>query len=127
MDGITYCIIASMGFAILENIVYTLQYGWQTGVMRAFTAVPAHALFSGIMGHYMGIAKFTKDPILAKKLMRRGLIAGIFFHGLYDFLLMSGVVVLALMVFPLLAYMWTILNRSIRSSNGHSKETIKYI
>lgn len=127
LDGITYCIIASMGFAILENIIYTLQYGWQTGVMRAFTAVPAHALFSGIMGHYIGRAKFTKDPAQVKKLMRQGLLAGVFFHGLYDFLLMSGIVALALLVFPLLAYMWTILNHSIRQANGHKADPIRYI
>ena len=127
MDGITYCIIASMGFAILENIIYTLQYGWGTGVLRAFTAVPAHALFSGIMGHYIGIAKFTKDPARVKQLMRRGLAAGIFFHGLYDFLLMSGVPILIFMVFPLLAYMAVVLNHAIRMANKGDLKTIKYI
>lgn len=127
MDGITYCIIASMGFAILENIMYTFQYGWQTGVMRAVTAVPAHALFSGIMGHYLGVAKFTKDPEQARRLRRRGLMAGVFFHGLYNFLLMSGIPVLAFMVFPLLAYMATLLHRAIHSANKGSLEAIRYI
>jgi protease PrsW len=127
MDGITYCIIASMGFAILENIIYTLQYGWGTGVLRAFTAVPAHALFSGIMGHYIGIAKFTKDKAQVKRLMRNGLIAGVFFHGLYDFLLMSGISYLIFMVFPLLGYMAVILNHSIRMANKGDMQTIKYI
>jgi RsiW-degrading membrane proteinase PrsW (M82 family) len=127
MDGITYCIIASMGFAVLENIIYTLQYGWGTGVLRAFTAVPAHALFSGIMGHYMGIAKFTKTPEQVNRLLRRGLAAGILFHGLYNFLLMSGIPILMIMVFPLLAYMAVILNHAIRMANKGDMTPIRYI
>jgi len=126
MDGITYCIIASMGFAILENIVYTFQYGWETGVLRAFTAVPAHAMFSGIMGHYIGIAKFTKGKEAAKKLMWKGLAAGVFFHGLYDFLLMSGIPLLIVMVIPLLAYMGYLLHRIIHDANKGSLESIRY-
>lgn len=127
MDGITYCIIASMGFAILENIVYTFQFGWQTGVLRAFTAVPAHALFSGIMGHYIGLAKFAKDPLSVRRLMRKGLWAGVFFHGLYDFLLMSGVPILIFFVFPLLAYMAFILHRAINRAHQGELTPIKYI
>jgi len=118
MDGITYCILASMGFAIFENVLYTLQFGVGTGVLRAFTAVPAHALFSGIMGFYIGLAKFEKNEKKRKKLFYTGLFAGVFFHGLYDFLLMSGIVWMILAVFPLLVYMWIILNRAIREVQG---------
>lgn len=106
MDGITYCIIASMGFAVFENIMYTFQFGVGIGILRAFTAVPAHALFSGIMGYYIGVAKFTKDPALVKKLFWKGLAWGVFLHGLYNFLLMSGMPILILLVFPLLVTMW---------------------
>lgn len=117
MDGITYCILASMGFAMFENIVYTYQYGLGTGVLRAFTAVPAHALFSGIMGYYIGLAKFTKNKELEKKLISRGLWLAVFYHGLYDFLLMSGVPILVLFVFPLLGIMAYDLNKKIHHSH----------
>jgi RsiW-degrading membrane proteinase PrsW (M82 family) len=117
MDGITYCILASMGFAMFENIVYTYQYGLGTGILRAFTAVPAHALFSGIMGYYIGLAKFSKDPELEKKFISRGLWLGVFYHGLYDFLLLSGLPILALSVFPLLGVMAYDLNRKIHHSH----------
>lgn len=118
MDGITYCIIASMGFAVFENIMYTFQYGVGIGIMRAFTAVPAHALFSGIMGYYIGVAKFTKDKEQVKKLFNKGLWMGVLFHGLYDFLLMSGVPELILLVFPLLIYMWFELHSLIKKAHG---------
>ena len=50
-DGIVYAVMVSMGFAALENILYTYQYGFGVGVTRAFTAVPAHATFGIITGH----------------------------------------------------------------------------
>lgn len=121
MDGISYCIVASMGFAAFENIIYTFEYGVGTGILRAFTAVPAHAMFSGIMGYYIGLAKFTKKPAQVKVLFKRGLIAGVIFHGLYDFLLMSGIPILILLVIPLLIYMWVKLHKVIRLA--HQKPT----
>ena len=85
MDGITYCIVASMGFAAFENINYTFQFGIGTGIMRAFTAVPAHALFSGIMGYYIGVAKFTKNRDVKNSCEKVSSPAS--FPRLYDFLL----------------------------------------
>ena len=58
-DGIVYAVMVSMGFAALENILYTYQYGFGVGVTRAFTAVLAHATFGVIMGYFMGKAKFS--------------------------------------------------------------------
>ena len=49
-----------MGFATLENILYADRFGLQTVMIRAFTAVPAHAIFAIIMGYYIGLAKFNK-------------------------------------------------------------------
>lgn len=44
-DGIIYAVIVSMGFACTENILYVLEAGYETAILRAFTAVPAHATF----------------------------------------------------------------------------------
>ena len=49
-DGIVYAVMVSMGFATLENVLYVYSYGFETGVLRAFTAVPAHATFAILMG-----------------------------------------------------------------------------
>ena len=83
-DGIVYAVMVSMGFAALENILYTLQYGYGVGVTRAFTAVPAHATFGIIMGYFMGKAKFSNNRI---KLNLLGLLFATLFHGSYDFFL----------------------------------------
>lgn len=83
-DGIVYAVFVSMGFAALENILYVFQYGFETGITRAFTAVPAHATFGVLMGYFMGKAKFTNHKL---KYNLFGLIAATIFHGAYDFFL----------------------------------------
>ena len=83
-DGIVYAVMVSMGFATLENVLYTFQYGAGTGILRAFTAVPAHATFAILMGYFMGKAKFAKNK---KVLNLTGLLIATIFHGAYDFFL----------------------------------------
>lgn len=84
-DGIVYAVMVSMGFATLENVIYVYQYGFTTGIMRMFTAVPAHATFAIIMGYFLGKAKFTHRKILYFTIV--SLLAATAFHGAYDYLL----------------------------------------
>ncbi|SHI55992.1 PrsW family intramembrane metalloprotease [Algibacter luteus] len=83
-DGIVYAVMVSMGFAATENIFYVLEGGYQTALLRAFTAVPAHATFGVLMGYFMGKAKFAKNRIILNLF---GLFLAIVFHGTYDFFL----------------------------------------
>ncbi len=55
-DGIVYAICVSLGFAFVEDFLYGYA---DLGVLllRAFTAVPLHAVASGVMGYYVGIEK----------------------------------------------------------------------
>ncbi len=87
-DAIVYAVMVSMGFAALENVLYVSGYGLGTGVLRAFTAVPAHATFAVMMGYFMGIQKFG-GPDKANY-GTYGLLVATFFHGAYDFFLMSN-------------------------------------
>jgi RsiW-degrading membrane proteinase PrsW (M82 family) len=83
-DGIVYAVMVSMGFAALENVLYVYQYGVETGILRAFTAVPAHATFAILMGYFIGKAKFSKNKIQFNLF---GLLVATIFHGSYDFFL----------------------------------------
>lgn len=85
-DGIVYSVMISMGFAGFENILYSMQ-GMGTAVLRAFTAVPAHATFAVAMGYYVGLAKFNPEKKGIYQLLGVGL--AVIFHGFYDFFLMS--------------------------------------
>jgi protease PrsW len=82
-DGIVYALMVSMGFATLENVLYTFQYGVATGILRMFTAVPAHATFGILMGYFLGKAKFTHQRSLYYSVV--ALLVATIFHGAYDY------------------------------------------
>jgi len=82
-DGIVYAVMVSMGFATIENIIYVFQYGFTTGFLRMFTAVPAHAAFAIIMGYFLGKAKFTHRRELYFSAV--ALLSPAVFHGAYDY------------------------------------------
>jgi RsiW-degrading membrane proteinase PrsW (M82 family) len=82
-DGIVYAVMVSMGFATLENLMYVYSYGFETGILRMFTAVPAHATFGVIMGYFLGIGKFRKTNSFYFSLL--ALLGATFFHGAYDY------------------------------------------
>jgi RsiW-degrading membrane proteinase PrsW (M82 family) len=89
MDGVVYTVVASLGFACMENILYVLGGTIGTALTRAVTAIPLHATASGLMGYYIGRAKFAETPRMERALINRGLRIAIFVHGTYDFLLFS--------------------------------------
>lgn len=83
-DGIVYAVMVSMGFAATENIMYVIDGGAKVALVRAFTAVPAHATFGILMGYFMGKAKFSNNRT---QLNLTGLFLAVLFHGAYDFFL----------------------------------------
>lgn len=103
-DGIVYAVFVSLGFAAVENIMYVFDSGIQTGILRAVTAVPAHALFGITMGYYLGLARFLPDQ--RQKLLFKAFFYPLILHGIYDFLLMSAHPVLLLLFIPYLIYLW---------------------
>lgn len=73
-DAIEFSIIAALGFAFIENILY-FYYIWQfqgtevllvSFVFRGIFSTFAHILFSGIYGYFYGLAYFA-DPIWAEE------------------------------------------------------------
>ncbi len=91
LDGIIYGIAAALGFASVENVVYLFRMeDASVVVVRAFTATLGHVAFTGSIGFFFGLAKFTR-PARRCVLMIAGLGIGILFHGAYDvFLFMEG-------------------------------------
>lgn len=87
-DGIVYATYVSLGFAAVENILYVSGGGLVTGVMRALTAVPAHAIFGITMGFYFGMARFYQKE--SRSLKQKALLFPILLHGIYDFILFTG-------------------------------------
>jgi RsiW-degrading membrane proteinase PrsW (M82 family) len=117
MDGVVYTVMASLGFACMENILYVMGGTIGTALTRAVTAIPLHATASGLMGYYIGRAKFAPSAQTERALMNRGLRIAIFVHGTYDFLLFATPVLgtwLLVGLFPLLAGTFLVLRSRIR-------------
>ncbi|MCX7696958.1 MAG: PrsW family glutamic-type intramembrane protease [Bacteroidales bacterium] len=87
MDGIVYAVFVSLGFALVENVFYVFQDVNEyltTGVVRAFTTVPAHAFFAIIMGFYLAKKKFYQKSLFP------ALLLPFIAHGIYDFILFAS-------------------------------------
>ncbi|MCP4292286.1 MAG: PrsW family intramembrane metalloprotease [bacterium] len=88
MDGVVYGVAASLGFATIENILYVTQSGFGVAILRAFTSVPAHALFGAVMGVFVGKARFPGER--SRFFLFQALAWPTILHGLYDFPLMAN-------------------------------------
>lgn len=117
-DGIVYAVFVSLGFAALENIFYIFDEGITVGILRAFTAVPAHALFGIIMGFYIGLAKF--DGTNTGGMLWKAFLFAWFFHGVYDFLLMTGNPWFILLELP---FMFFLIRKALKRMKKLSEES----
>jgi RsiW-degrading membrane proteinase PrsW (M82 family) len=85
-DGIVYAVFISLGFALVENIMYVAEGGVTVAIGRALLAVPGHGFFGVLMGYFFSKAKFT--PHKKQIYLFRAFFYPVLFHGLYDFFLM---------------------------------------
>ncbi len=91
-DAIVYSIFVSLGFAFVENVGYSFNYGITASLLRAIISVPGHAFFAIYMGYYLGLAKMY----YSKKRKKQGRINKLFsiliptiLHGIYNYCLIS--------------------------------------
>jgi RsiW-degrading membrane proteinase PrsW (M82 family) len=87
-DGILYAVLVSLGFALVENILYVWQGGLDVAALRAVLSVPAHALFAVLMGYYFSLARFHRLT-LRTYYLHLALWWPVLLHGLFDFSLMA--------------------------------------
>ena len=117
-DGIVYACFISLGFGGVENILYVMDGGAGLGLIRAFTAVPAHALFGVIMGYHAGLAKFFPGEKFFRLFL--ALAMPVLLHGVYDFILMSAHPYLLLAFIPYVAFLWIFGFRRMRELSDRS-------
>lgn len=121
-EGIIYTIVASLGFACMENILYVMQGSWPVALARGFTAVPMHAVCSGMMGYYIGRAKLAETAREEKKLMNNGLWLAVVLHGLYDFVLFYSPLAGSVFSFFIIAFVFWIYIKLKEKINLADKE-----
>ncbi|NPA68734.1 MAG: PrsW family intramembrane metalloprotease [Chlorobi bacterium] len=114
-DGIIYAVFISLGFAAAENLMYVFGYGFTTGIVRAFTAVPAHAIFAVGSGYFLALAKFK--PSLGFLYLPASFIFPVLMHGIYDFILTADGTFLIYLFIP---YVILILITALKIMKKHS-------
>ncbi|MCB0640189.1 MAG: PrsW family intramembrane metalloprotease, partial [Phaeodactylibacter sp.] len=106
MDGIMYSVMIGMGFATFENVLYADRFGLETALVRAFTAVPAHAVFAVILGYFVGLARFDREKRVP--LLLKGYGITVVVHGIYDFFILqslfSWLIIFAMVVLVISIY-----------------------
>ena len=118
-DGIIYTVFISMGFAATENLMYVLGSGFSTGIIRAFTAVPAHAIFAVTSGYFLALAKFKPSGKLIYLIL--ALAVPVLLHGIYDFILLAKNDILLLIFVP---YVIFILIIALKGMKRHSDASV---
>lgn len=88
-DAVVYAVSVSLGFALLENIIYVFNYGLSVALIRAITAIPGHACFGVFMGVWYGVAKkkeFDGEFSQSAFFRKLAVIVPAVIHGCYDFI-----------------------------------------
>lgn len=109
LDGIVYCVMSALGFATIENIMYVVfrfSDVESIGLYRAILSVPAHMLFAVTMGYYLSLAKFSATLEQNRYYFKKSLTIPVILHGIFDFILMSGIELLMLLFIPFVIFLW---------------------
>ncbi len=88
LDILMLSILVSMGFAGIENILYSQDFGWEVALFRAVTSVPAHYVFACIMAYFIAM---DFDPKNKSRIAPwgYGVPVAILFHSLYDYFIIQ--------------------------------------
>jgi len=89
-DAVVYAVTASLGFAVVENVLYVMDGDLSTAILRAVMSVPGHAFYGVFMGCYYALAKSAwsmGDRRGMRSNLRKALWVPVLLHGFYDFCL----------------------------------------
>ncbi|MBZ9713978.1 PrsW family intramembrane metalloprotease [Deinococcus multiflagellatus] len=86
MDGLVYAVTAALGFALMENLTYTLGFGSGAGAWHAVFATLAHALFSAPQGYALGGLHWQRG----RAWVVQGLLVSVILHAVFNGLLVGG-------------------------------------
>lgn len=119
-DGIVYAVAVSLGFATVENVIYSLLNftSFSNLLMRALLPVSGHALFGVMMGYHLGRAKF--QPSSEKKHLLFSVGLPVFFHGVFDYIILISKSNWMWLMLPLMIFLWILGLWKVKHANARS-------
>jgi protease PrsW len=85
MDGIVYGSAVGFGFAIAEDLLYGLEFGPETFIVRRIFGGFAHASFTSLTGIGIGLVPWVHNRALKVILPVLGLFGAILLHATFNF------------------------------------------
>jgi len=116
-DGIVYSVFVSLGFATIENILYTFTGGLMTALVRAVVTVPSHVFYAIFMGYYFSKAKDAKQKNNKNNYLKYSfysLIIPVILHGTFDALLLLQIPILILIFIVFVIVLYTISIKKVK-------------
>ncbi len=113
-DMIVYAVFVSLGFACLENIIYAVSEanvveGIKVALVRALSAVPAHACNAVFMGYYLTLAKiYQRNKNIKKENLYKlkSIVVPSLLHGIYDFCISSNYLIFLILFIVFIIWLY---------------------
>lgn len=119
MDGIVYGSAVGFGFAIAEDILYGMQYGAETFVVRRIFGGFAHAAFTSLTGIGIGLIPWVHNRALKVLFPLLGLAGAILLHAVFNFTatvfgpVAYVVMFLVILLYVLIIIVWLAVERRV--------------
>ncbi len=88
MEGSISAMIFGIGFAIVENFAYTVNFGISVIIIRLIFSVPLHMTTCGIMGYYLGLRKSSSTKMARSGSVLKALFLPFIIHWAFDSILL---------------------------------------
>ena len=121
-DILLYGAFIGLGFALIENILYVIQGGVSTAILRAFTAVPMHTILGVIMGSLLGKSKEYPKSNAKNRIL--SILIPVIIHGTYDYCIMNESYYIISILVLIISFIYAIMLLIETSKKNITKPTI---
>jgi len=127
-DGILQAASVGLGFALMENFLYAMDYGIEVLLMRSILSIIGHATYAALWGFAWSSAVYTSDK-QNKSPDRYYVIPFILiasmFHGAYNTLLDYNFVLAAILIKVVTLCLFILIYRYVRDNSPYKKYSLK--
>lgn len=90
MESVVSAMMLGIGFSLVENIFYAMNYGQSIILIRLIVSVPLHLTTCGYIGYYLGLSKISDTTFYRAEYTLKALLIPVILHGIFDMILLGG-------------------------------------